>query len=63
MNVPVVPVAIHGAYDAFPRGRKIPHPFKKIVVEYLPAVDPEGKSQEEIASTVKNAIARVVDRK
>ncbi|MDX9805343.1 MAG: AMP-binding protein [bacterium] len=63
MNVPVVPVAIHGAYDAFPRGRKIPHPFKKIVVEYLPAVDPDGLTQEEITETVKNAIARVVDRK
>ena len=63
MSVPVVPVAIKGAYEAFPRKRKIPHPFKKIVVEYLPAVDPEGKSQEEIASTVKNAIAMVVDKK
>jgi len=56
-------VAIHGAYDAFPRGRKIPHPFKKIVVEYLPAVDPDGLTQEEITETVKNAIARIVVKK
>lgn len=63
MNVPVIPVAIKGAYEAFSRKSKFPHPFKKITVEYLPAVDPEGKTQEEITEAVKNAIHRVVDRK
>ncbi|MGI6394897.1 MAG: AMP-binding protein [bacterium] len=60
MRVPVVPVAIRGAFEAFPRDRKIPHPFKKITVEYLPAVDPEGKTQEEIAESVRNAISKIV---
>ena len=56
INVPVVPVAIDGAFEAFPRNRKFPHPFKKINVTYLPPISPEGKTREELAESVKKAI-------
>ena len=56
INVPIVPVAINGAFEAFPRNRKFPHPFKKITVTYLPPISPEGKTREELAEAVKKAI-------
>lgn len=56
ISVPVVPVAIDGAFEAFPRNRKFPHPFKRITVTYLPPISPEGKSREELAQAVKEAI-------
>ena len=56
INVPVVPVAIDGAFEAFPRNRKFPHPFKKITVTYLQPINPEGKTREELAEAVKEAI-------
>ena len=56
INVPIVPVAINGAFEAFPRNRKFPHPFKKITVSYLPPISPEGKTREELAEAVKKAI-------
>ena len=56
ISVPVIPVAIDGAFEAFPRNRKLPHPFKRINVTYLPPINPEGKTREELASAVKEAI-------
>lgn len=55
-GVPVVPVVIHGAFEAMPRGRKWPLP-KKIVVEYLPPVRPTPASTyDEVARLVRTAI-------
>ena len=62
LGVPVVPVAINGAFEAFPRNRKFPHPFKKIAVEYLPPISPEGKTREELAEAVKTAIEEKIKR-
>ena len=56
LNIPIVPVAIKGAFEAFPRGKKLPYPFKKIAVNYLPAINPDGKSREELTELVKTAI-------
>ena len=56
LGVPVVPVAIDGAFEAFPRNKKFPHPFKKITVSYLPAINPQDKTREELAEAVKSAI-------
>ena len=56
INVPIIPVAIDGAFEAFPRNRKFPHPFKKITVTYLPPISPEGKTREDLAEAVKKAI-------
>ena len=60
INVPIVPVAIDGAFEAFPRNRKFPHPFKKITVTYLPPISPEGKTREELAAAVKKAIEKKI---
>ncbi len=62
LNVPVVPVAIKGAYEAFPRNRKLPYPFKRIDVTYLPAIHPEGYTQEEFSNAVKRSIKRALNR-
>ena len=62
INVPIVPVAIDGAFEAFPRNRKFPHPFKKITVTYLPPISPEGKTREELAAAVKKAIEEKIKK-
>lgn len=56
LGVPVVPVVINGAFDALPKGRKVPLP-KKIVVEYLPPVTPSADSTyDSIAEKVRGDI-------
>ncbi len=57
MGVPIVPVAIKGAYEAFPTGTRIPKLFKEIRVQFLPPVDPEGYGYDELTDTVKKRIA------
>ncbi|WP_457621488.1 AMP-binding protein [Persephonella sp.] len=47
LNVPVIPVAIKGAYEAFPIGSKFPKPHK-ITVTFLKPVYPEGKTEDQI---------------
>lgn len=57
LNVPIVPVSIKGAYEALPRGRFIPKPWKKITVEFLKPVFPEKMSYDALAEAVKQKIA------
>lgn len=58
LGVPVVPVAINGAFEALPKGRKIPLP-KKIVVEYLPPIFPsEDCTYDSLAEDVRTNIAQ-----
>ncbi len=56
LNVPVVPVAISGAYKALPRGTKFPRPFTKIKVRFLDAVYPKNYNQETLTEKVHNVI-------
>jgi len=60
LNVPVVPVAISGAYDALPSGSRFPRPFTKIRVNFLEPVYPEGLTFEKITEKVKNLISEKV---
>jgi long-chain acyl-CoA synthetase len=60
MGVPVVPVAISGAYEAFPTGTKIPKLFKEIHVDFLPPVYPEKYGYDELTQTVKEKIAEAI---
>jgi len=60
MEVPVVPVAISGAYEAFPTGTKIPKLFKEIHVDFLPPVYPENYGYDELAQTVKEKITEAI---
>ena len=56
LNVPVMPVAIDGAFKALPRGKHLPKAGCKIDVSYLDLVTPEGKEVDEIREEVKNKI-------
>lgn len=57
LNVPIVPVRIEGAYEAWPRSRKLPR-FRKVSVTYLPAISPaDEESYEALASRVRAAVA------
>lgn len=57
LNVPVIPVAISGAFKAFPRGSRIPRPFTSIRVSFLPAVNPAQYELGSLVETVKSRIA------
>ncbi|OFX83392.1 MAG: long-chain fatty acid--CoA ligase [Bacteroidetes bacterium GWF2_33_16] len=60
LNVPVVPVAIKGAYKALPRGSKFPRPFTKIYVSYLPPIYPQDYDFDSLAQKVKDLIAEKI---
>lgn len=53
LNVPVVPVAIHGAYEALPSGAKLPRPFRRISVRFQPPVFPDGHTYESLKDVVQ----------
>ena len=57
LNVPVVPVAIAGAYKALPKGSLIPRPFKKIDVKFLDPVYPGDHSYNSLTDEVYNKVA------
>ncbi len=56
LNVPVVPVAISGAYKALPAGSRFPRPFTRIHVSYLQAVYPENFTFDTLTEKVKQVI-------
>lgn len=61
LNVPIVPVCITGAYEAWPRDSKFITPHR-ITVEYLPTVLPDNASSyDEISNTVRERISRAMD--
>ena len=62
LNIPVVPIAVSGAYKAMSSGKKRIKMGEKITVEFLPAVYPENLKPEELNEIVKEKImAAVVD--
>jgi long-chain acyl-CoA synthetase len=56
LNVPVVPVAIHGAFDALPAGAKLPRPFRRISVRFHPPVFPDGHTYESLKDLVQTKV-------
>jgi long-chain acyl-CoA synthetase len=58
LDVPVVPVAIKGAWHAFPPGSHIPRPFKQIVVSFLEPIQPGNKSYRNLTLAVRQKIER-----
>ena len=56
LKIPVVPVAIKGAFNVLPRGSRFPKLFRNITVDFLKPVYPEKKSYNQIIESVKNAI-------
>ena len=55
LGLPVVPVAISGAYESFPRTKLFPRP-KRIAIRYFDPVHPDGKSVQEIVRDVRSTI-------
>lgn len=60
LNVPIVPVAIKGAYDALPKGKRVPRFFSKVNVEFLKPVYPIGHTYESLCDMVREQIVRSV---
>lgn len=61
LNVPVVPVAIRGAYQAMPRGARFPRPFKRIHVNFLEPVQPLDYSFDGLARKVREVISDSIE--
>lgn len=62
LQVPIVPVCIKGAFQAFPRTRKF-MTTHKIEVEYLPNIYPsEGQSYDELSDKVRQAIGTALKK-
>lgn len=57
LQVPVVPVAISGAYASFPIGKKLPK-SGKVSLTFLPAIYPGQMDYEQITSLTKQAIEK-----
>ena len=56
LNVPVVPVAIRGAFEALPAGSRLPRPFQRISVRFQPPVFPEDHSYESLKELVQERV-------
>lgn len=56
LNIPIVPVAIKGTYDAFPTGKSFPKLFKKVSVEFLKPVYPENLSYNHLKDKVQTLV-------
>lgn len=63
LNVPIVPVAINGAYDALPRGTHFPKPWTKINVKFLKPILPENHSYDSLKEVVQSKVAEQLVRK
>ena len=56
LNIPIVPVVISGAYEAMSSGKKKIKSGSKIIISFLPSVEPSGRTPEELNSLIKNQI-------
>ncbi len=65
-NATIVPVAIAGAFEAWPRTAKYPSPFKpRVIVEYGAPITPDvykGMSDKEICDLVESRIREIFER-
>lgn len=57
LNVPVVPVAIKGAFEALPKGKFFPRPFRKISVKFMDPVYPGNNTYDTLKDIVQSKIA------
>ncbi len=61
LQIPLVPMALEGTYQALPRGKRIPRFRNEIRVTFLPPVMPEDLSYEELAAKVRSRIQEKVE--
>lgn len=62
LNVPIVPVAINGAYDALPRGTHFPKPWTKINIKFLEPVLPENHSYDSLKDIVQSKVSEQLNK-
>jgi len=60
LNIPVVPVAINGAYRAMPGKSIFPRPFSRIRVSFSQPIYPTGFSSDELTTLVQDKIHKMV---
>jgi long-chain acyl-CoA synthetase len=58
LNIPIVPVAISGAYAAMSSGSKKIKKGEKITIEFLPAIFPEKLNSIELNDLIKGEIKK-----
>ena len=61
LNIPILPIAISGSERAAFRFKRIPRPFTRIFVEFLPAVYPNDyenvlKLKEKVQEVIEKAL-------
>lgn len=56
LNVPIIPVAIQGAYHALPTGKKIPKIFSPVKVKFLAPINPKEYDYESLSLKVRQDI-------
>ncbi len=44
-GAPIIPVRINGAFEAWPRTRRLPRPLGRIKVDYRPAIEPPPQQE------------------
>ncbi len=57
LNVPIYPIAIKGAFEAWPRNKKMPILGSKLNVNFLQPILPDDMDELTLAEKVKQAIA------
>ncbi|MBO4618947.1 MAG: AMP-binding protein [Victivallales bacterium] len=63
LNVPVVPVAIQGAYEMFPRGKRWPRYGQNVRVNFLPRILPQPTdTYQAISDRTAKAIQEAMNR-
>jgi long-chain acyl-CoA synthetase len=60
LQIPILPVAIHGAFRAMSSGDRKIKAGEKITIEFLPVIQPENLTADELNSRVRNAIIKVI---
>ncbi len=60
LDVPVVPVALSGAYAALPPGRRLPRLFTAVTVQFLPPRYPRGQTAEAVGEQVRQAVVEAL---
>ena len=63
LNVPVVPVAIRGAFEALPSGAILPKPFRKISVRFQPPVFPDDHTYDSLKDLVRERVHECLRQK
>jgi long-chain acyl-CoA synthetase len=62
LNIPILPVAIDGAFTAMSSGARKIKKGSKITVEFLPVINPGNQSPEELNERVKKQIAIHIEK-